>query len=75
MRNNPDWLLKFLAWEAFDFSARIHFLDLAVFYPSGLYDISMMAFFHFDPPPRFPDHSALDYHLLDLLLRLFSALR
>ncbi len=33
----------------------------------------MLAFFHLDPPPRFPDHPALD--LLDLLLRLFLAWR
>ncbi len=30
LRNNPDWL-RFLALEASAFSARIHFLDLAIF--------------------------------------------
>ncbi len=32
IRNNLDWLLRFLALEASDFSARILFLDLAVFW-------------------------------------------
>ncbi len=35
----------------------------------------MLAFFHLDPLSRFSDHSALDFRLLDLLLRLFLAWR
>ncbi len=34
-----------------------------------------MALFHLDSPPKFPDHLALDYCLLGLLLRLFLAWR
>ena len=30
VKNNPDWLLKFLALEASDFFAQIHFLDFTV---------------------------------------------
>ncbi len=37
VRNNPDWLLKFLALEASDFPARIYLLDLAVFWPFRLF--------------------------------------
>ncbi len=33
VKNNTDWLLTFLALEVSDFSARIYFLDLAVFWP------------------------------------------
>ncbi len=68
VRNNPDWP-RFLALEASAFSARIHFLDLAVF---DLYNFSVLALFHLDPPSEFPDHPALDF-LLDLLLKLFLA--
>ncbi len=31
VRNNLDWLLRFLAREVSDFFAQIHFLDLVVF--------------------------------------------
>ncbi len=33
VRNDPKWLLKFLALEALAFLAQIHFLDLAIFWP------------------------------------------
>ncbi len=69
MRNDLDWP-RFLVLEASAFSARIYFLDLAVFDLSGLYDFSVLVLFHLDPPPEFLDHPALDF-LLNLLLRLF----
>ncbi len=31
VKNDPDWLLRFLALKVFTFLARIHFFDLAVF--------------------------------------------
>ncbi len=33
IRNDLDWLLRFLALEVFDFFAWINFLDLVVFWP------------------------------------------
>ncbi len=74
MKNDPDWLLRFLALKASNFSAWIHFLDLAVFgLLAGLYDFSLLALFHLDSPPRLLDYPALDFRLLSLLLRLFLA--
>ncbi len=35
VKNNPDWLPRFLALEASIFLVRIHFLDLAIFWPYG----------------------------------------
>ncbi len=76
MRNNPDWLLRFLVQEASDFSAQIHFLDLTVFgLLAGLYNFSMLAFFHLHSLPGLPDHPVLDFCLPDLLLRFFLTWR
>ena len=30
VKNNPDWLLRFLALEASNFVPQIHFLDFAI---------------------------------------------
>ncbi len=45
VRNDPDWLLKFLALEASDFFVWIHFLDLAIFWPLWLFYIGCAGFF------------------------------
>ncbi len=74
VRNKPDWP-TFLALEASAFLARIQFLDLAVFDSSSLYNFSVLTFFYLDPPPGFPNHPALDFCLLGLLLRRFLAWR
>ena len=76
IRNNLDWLLKILVLEVFAFSARIHFLDLALFgLLVGLYDFSVLIFFYLYLF-RFFYHPALHFlpllRLLDLVLRFFS---
>ena len=70
-KNVPDWL-RFLALEASAFLTGIYFWILPFF---GLYNFSMLALFYLDPPPQFPDHPALNFCLLGLLLRLFLVWR
>ncbi len=51
VRNNLNWLLRFLALETSDFSTRIHFLNLAIFWPFGwslqLFCVGYAGFFLF----------------------------
>ncbi len=54
LKNDPNWLLRFLALQASAFLAQIYFFDLAVFdLLAGLYDFSVLVLFYLDFPAEF----------------------
>ncbi len=57
VRNNPDWMPRFLVLKASTFSARIYFLDF-------LYNFFVLALFYLNLLSGFPYHRVLDFRFL-----------